>query len=136
MAIHVEADGTIVLSDSGRTMQIPPTTPAENIPQIMQEFTGPDPLPAEVPMYKVLKYLTKLKHEIGTDYRFMINAAITQMEQSADAATAKNGALARDDWERSPNLVTDSPLVLQLAAAIGMTNEQFEAMVRGADAIP
>lgn len=81
-----------------------------------------DPLPSEVPMYKVRKYL-------------IINALKTAVEAHLDSLEEPAKSLAWEDWEYAPNLVVASPLALGAKAALSLTDEQYADMIRAAAAL-
>lgn len=83
---------------------------------------GPDPVPAEVPMYKVRKYL------ILQDMKGDVEAYLDTLSEPAKA-------LAWEDWEYAPNLVVNSPLALGAKAALSLTDEQYADMIRAAAAL-
>lgn len=76
-----------------------------------------------VPMYKVEKYLIK-------------KGMLAQVEAALEALPGQNGELARVDWKRAPNLVKNSPLVRGIAAALDISDEMLDVMVREANALP
>ena len=83
----------------------------------------PDPLPTEVPMYKVRKLLIQ-------------QGLLGAVQSHLDAIPGINKELALVDWEYAPNLVVNSPLALGAKAALGLTDEQYEAMVLAAARMP
>lgn len=95
----------------------------------------PEPaLPATVPMYKVKKFLAKTRLEGGPDLHAAI---ITHLESLAEPARtlAMIDFGATETTIGSPNFVVGSPLVQNAKAALGLTDEQFAAMVLAANAI-
>ncbi|MBX3482551.1 hypothetical protein [Phenylobacterium sp.] len=96
----------------------------------------PEPLPAEVPMYKVKKYMALRKVQTGgeLDLHADVMAYI-------DALPEPNRTLARIDFGPdpeqigSPNLVVHSPLALGAKAALGLSDEDYGEMIREAHAL-
>ncbi|WP_337186574.1 hypothetical protein [Phenylobacterium sp.] len=83
----------------------------------------PPPLPAEVPMYKVRKFLAV--------------QGLTQAVQDALEALPEPGrTLALIDYEYAPNLVVQSSLALGVKAALDLTDTQYAEMVHAANAMP
>lgn len=95
---------------------------------------GPDPLPDQVPMYKIKKFLAKQRLEGGPD----LHAAIISyfeglVEPARTLALIDFGAT--ETTIGSPNFVVGSSLVQNAKAALGLADEQFDAMIRAADAL-
>lgn len=83
---------------------------------------GPAPVPAEVPMYKVRKFLIK-------------EGLMPTVQAALDAMPGEAGELARVDFEYAPNLVRAAPLVQGVGAAVGLTSEEIDAMLIAAEAL-
>lgn len=81
-----------------------------------------DPIPAKVPMNKVRKYLIR-------------EGLKTTVQAYLDNLPGTEGEEAREDWEYAPNLVVNSTLALGAKAALSLTDEQYAAMIRAADAL-
>jgi hypothetical protein len=84
---------------------------------------APPSIPAQVPMYKARKVL-------------IIHGLTSAIEDALAGMTGEAGDLARVDWEYAPNLVRYSPLVENLANAVGLTSDQIDALVIEAAALP
>lgn len=82
-----------------------------------------DPLPAEVPMYKVRRLLIR-------------EGLKTIVQAYLDGLPGVEGEEAREDFEYAPNLVVNSPLALGAKAALALDDAQYAAMIRAAQALP
>lgn len=131
-------DGSVTITDDS----IPGREPLvlqQNDPQFaakVEAFLGEPRLPELVPMYKILKYLTKTRHDSGVDWKATIEGAIKAMQNHSNPQIRKAGDMAWDDWTRADNFVTYSALVQNLKGSIGMSEAQFRAMVLGAHSLP
>lgn len=79
----------------------------------------PDPLPAEVPMYRVAIVLAQqgLTSAV-TDYI----AGLSEPEKT----------VAQTLWEKAPNLVVAGDFALQVKAALALSDEQYRTLIQAA----
>ena len=87
------------------------------------EVIPPPTLPTEVPMYKVRKLL-------------ITQGLLANVEAYLNGLPEPNKSLALVDWDYAPNLVVNSALALGAKAALGLTDETYEALVFAAAALP
>lgn len=89
---------------------------------------GPQPLPAEVPMHKILKAALITPWPGHDNLDAAIRAAFASLPYPQDV-------LALAEYERAPNFVTAGVTTQNTKAALGMTDEQFRDLVLTADAM-
>lgn len=105
-----QPDGTVIVYMPGDTL--PPDPPP-----------GPPPVPSEVTMRQARLAL------LGAGLLPSVTAAI-------DALSEPTRTAARIEWEYSTTVQRHRGLVQQLGTALGMTNEQLDALFIAAAAIP
>lgn len=94
----------------------------------------PDPVPAEVPMYKVKKYMALVKYQTEVDLHAAVIAYMEALPEPARTMALIDFGPAPDQIG-SPNLVVNSTLALGAKAALSLTDEQYDDMIRAAAAL-
>ena len=84
--------------------------------------TVPDPLPAEVPMYRVKIVLAQQGLTAG------VAAYIAGLGEPAKT-------IAQTLWDSAPNLVVGGDFALQVKAGMGLTDEQYRSLINAAMAL-
>lgn len=126
--IHTAADGSILLKDGNdptRTLELPAGISGSDYVAACEQFFGPDiiPVPEEVPMYKVRKFL-------------IMQELLSSVEAFLNSLPEPNKSLALTDWNYAPNLVVNSPLAQGAKAALGLTDSQYNDLVTAANNLP
>lgn len=94
----------------------------------------PDPLPPEVPMYKIKKLLAKKRLEGGPDLHAAIIAHFEALSEPARTLALIDFG-PTETTIGSPNFVVNSPLVQSARTALGIGDESFAELIRAANAL-
>lgn len=97
-------------------------------PEEEEALATPPPVPAEVPMWKALTIMRLTPLGEGTLYSAVLAflAAIPDADER-DLATIL--------FDKAPNLRRDAPLVSDVSAAFGLTDEHIDDLFRAASAL-
>ena len=86
-------------------------------------FTKPTPPPPPIPTVVTMRQARLAMLDAGI---------LTSVSDALAAMTGPTGEAARIEWEYSPTLKRDHPLVASLSAALGLTSAQLDGLFTAA----